>query len=328
MLKLTILEAKNRLRIPDLWHYFRLPGQPKQSCRCPFHEDRNNSFSVFHQGMAWNCFAGCGGGDAIDFLAWASGLDRKTACRKFLDLARGGGGFIPIARPQAISKKPRPNYPPFDQGTSAELEQVAELRNLSVEGLQLATKCGLLWFATLKGQRAWIVTDSQRLNAQARRLDGGVWDHKDGNPKAWTLAGSWAKWPVGVNEAQPFPNLALCEGGPDLLAAFHFIHCEDREHDCTAVAMLGANLDMHPDALPVFAGKRIRIFGHADANGAGRQAVDRWAAQLTEVGADVDAFDFTGLHKVDGSTVKDLNDCTSILADDFEVNRELWGMLP
>lgn len=68
---------------------------------------------------------------------------------------------------------------------------------------------------------------------------------------------------------------------------------------------------IHADALPLFAGKRVRIFGHDDE--AGRGAVARWAAQLASVGADVDGFSFAGLVQVDGKPVKDLND--SLLMD-------------
>jgi hypothetical protein len=41
--------------------------------------------------------------------------------------------------------------------------------------------------------------------------------------------------------------------------------------------------------------------------------VERWAAQLASVGADVSAFSFAGLVQVDGSPVNDLND--SLLMD-------------
>jgi hypothetical protein len=132
----------------------------------------------------------------------------------------------------------------------------------------------------------------------------------------------------GHAESSRYPCLAFCEGGGDLLAALHFIWCEDREPDCTVVAMLGASLNLHPKALPLLARKRVRIFGHIDPSGVGHQAVERWSCQLARVGADVDAFDFTGLRRTDGALVKDLNDCTSIHADDFESNRELWRMLP
>jgi hypothetical protein len=114
--------------------------------------------------------------------------------------------------------------------------------------------------------------------------------------------------------------------GPDLLAACHFIMCEDREADCAPVAMLGASQRIHAQALTLFAGKRIRIFGHDDDDG--RRAVGNWAGQLEDVGANVDAFTFGGLRKMDGSPIKDLNDATSIHADHFEAERTLWNLMP
>ena len=75
--------------------------------------------------------------------------------------------------------------------------------------------------------------------------------------------------------------------------------------------MLGASHQIHTDALPMLTGKRVRIFGHDDE--AGRGAVERWAAQLSSVGADVDAFSFAGLRQADAKPVNDLND--SLLMD-------------
>ena len=167
----------------------------------------------------------------------------------------------------------------------------------------------------LKDLPAWIITDAARVNAQARRMDGQQWEHI--GAKAWTLPGSWASWPIGITEAQPFPAIALCEGGPDFLAAHYLAFWEQASHpskrdvSCVPVAMLGASQRIHADALPLFAGKRVRIFGHDDE--AGRGAVERWAAQLASVGADVDAFSFAGLVQVDGRPVNDLND--SLLMD-------------
>jgi hypothetical protein len=204
------------------------------------------------------------------------------------------------------------------------MARLAILRNLSFEGLQLSSERGLLWFATLKGFDAWIVTDSERVNAQARRMDGKPWRHI--GAKAWTLPGSWASWPVGIREARQFDCIALVEGGPDLLAAFHFIASEGREKDSAPVAMLGASQRVHEQALRFFAAKCVRIFGHDDDEG--RRAVNVWAAQLESVGAELSAFDCGGLRKADGTPVKDLNDCTSIHADDFELERILWNVMP
>jgi hypothetical protein len=321
----SIADAKARLNIQGLWRHFGFPGEPKPSCHSPFRDDHKPSFSVFDAGTRWKDFATGEAGDAVDFFQRASGLSQKDACRIFIEMA--SGHLMPAPRPvrrQQAGAKRKPLFPDFCKGTAADFQQLADLRSISVEGVKLATERGLLWFATLKDCPAWIVTDRERVNAQARRMDGQLWP--DIGAKAWTLPGSWASWPVGTKESLDFANIALVEGGPDLLAAFHFIVCEGREVDCAPVAMLGATQRIHADVLPIFAGKRIRIFGHDDDEGRG--AVERWARQLETVGADVDAFSFAGLRQVDKSDVKDLNDCTSIYVDDFEAERNLWGLMP
>lgn len=205
------------------------------------------------------------------------------------------------------------------------MKRLAALRNLGIEGLRIATELGLLFFACLRGFDAWIVSDSERVNAQARRMDGGMWEHL-GGAKSWTLRGSWAAWLVGARESLSCQSIAFCEGGPDLLAACHFIWCEGREQDVAPVAMLGATQRIHEEALPLVAGKPVRIFPHLDD--AGQHAAERWTRQLESVGAEVDAFDLTGLHQSDGEPVRDLNDCSSICPDDFEAVPELRAMMP
>jgi hypothetical protein len=75
--------------------------------------------------------------------------------------------------------------------------------------------------------------------------------------------------------------------------------------------MTGASCSIHPDALSLFRGKRVRIFGHADEPG--QTATARWAQQLRTVEAEVDGFFFSGSLTAACSPVKDLNDF--ILAD-------------
>lgn len=312
----TLADAKARLNIHALWQHFGFPGEPKASCKSPLREDQHPSFSVNADGTMWHDFATGEAGDAVDFLQRASGLSRKDACRKFIELA--GGHFTPTprtAQSKRANAKPKPVFPDFTKGAAADFTQLASLRRISREGVEWAGERGLLWFATLKDCPAWIVTDSARVNAQARRMDGQEWEHI--GAKAWTLPGSWASWPIGVTESKNFPTIALCEGGPDFLAA-HFLclweqasHYAKRDVQCSPVMLAGASQQIHADALPLFTGKHVRIFGHDDE--AGRVAVERWARQLASVGADVDAFSFAGLRQLDGKLVKDLND--SLLMD-------------
>ena len=323
---MTLAEAKERLRIPDLWRRLDLPGEPKASCKSPFREDRRASFSVSADGLLFNDFTTGAGGDAIDFLQLATGLSREAACRKFIELA-GGSVSSPLPTikrsPAAPQAREKPALPAMRRGTMAELETLAKLRAVSVAACILANDAGLVRFADWKGKPAWIVTDNERLNAQARRLDGEQWEGI--GAKAQTLPGSWASWPLGIKTGADYPAFMLVEGGGDLLAALHFIHehPEGGEAMFFPIAMLGASQRIHADALPLLTGKRVRIYTHADT--AGREGAEGWAAQLAGVGAEVDCADFTGLRKADGSPVKDLNECCLIHPDDA---KELEGLLP
>ena len=312
---LNLTEAKQRLGIHELWSRFGFPGTPSKSCRCPWRKDRSPSFSVTDD-TVWHDFATGEGGDAVDFYAAATGLPIKEACRGFIAIA-GGSAVSSVPRPPRQTSEEadfekaaqRELWPLFEAGNEEDLSRLAALRHVSIDGLRLMSSRGLLFFTTWKGQRSWVVTDGARKNAQARRMDGLLWNG-DG-PKAWTLPGSEASRPIGAREALMFRTVLLVEGPPDALAAHHFVHAHGRQEDTAVVAMLGSSMDIHPASLPCFGGrKRLRLYPHSDTPG--RDAAVRWALQLAKMKALVDAVNFTGLEMADGSQVKDLNDTTRI----------------
>ncbi len=194
------------------------------------------------------------------------------------------------------------------------------LRGLSLEGVSLAAERGLLWCADSQEGRAWVVSDSRRRNAQARRLDGQPWA-RIGGKKAWTLPGSEAAWPIGLREASSFPAIALVEGGPDLLAAFHLAWCDGVEERIAAVAMMGASNRIPEDALryssPTSGFESFRTMTRRAAmpGSCGR-------AQLIAAGVEVDGFSFAGLMRADGVPVQDLNDFAHVHPDQWEAERE------
>lgn len=339
--------ALERFTIPELWQLLGLSGTPQASCRSPFREDKNPSFTIYAGGQRW-CDHGTGeGGDAVDFIAQACDLSKSEAARKLIDLAgtRGCGrpwaNYHPQPRPasaryDSLTDKEkaslRRSWPAFEMPSAAEIAVIAALRDLSPEGVAIAAERGLLFCAAWHGHRAWVVTDSARVNAQVRRMDGGPWEEKDS--KAWTLPGSVGGWPVGLREAQTFPAIALVEGGPDLLAAFHLAWCETSTPETLAlgkgvdvldnlgvVAIFGAKTRIVDAALPFFAGKRVRIFAHDDRAGYGGAAT--WAAMLKAAGAAVDSFGFSGFLQGNGCPVDDLNDFARIDPDHWETEREL-----
>src|SRR4029453_6376202 len=82
--------AKTILPLPTLLHREGLGDRAKKSARCPFHDDHRNSFSVYKNDkgdFGWKCFAGCGAGDEIDFLAKHKGIARSDAIKLFLEIA-------------------------------------------------------------------------------------------------------------------------------------------------------------------------------------------------------------------------------------------------
>ncbi len=319
--------AKARLSIPQLWHLLGLPGRPARSCRSPFRPERHASFSIHDECRRFYDFSTGDHGDAADFVARVFGLSPEDGLRRFLELAgqatpcnepnertslgefvRSGG----CATPDRAEKRRR--WPRFESPTRAELSTIAAQRGLSIEATALAAERGLLYCAESREGRAWIITDTSRRNAQARRMDGLLWVRI--SAKAWTLPGSEAARPIGLPEAKNCASLVLVEGGPDLLAALHLASIEDRAPAIAPVAMLGASHQIPADCLPAFCGKHVRLFPHADP--AGAAAARRWAAQLHAAGAGCDYFSFSSLTRHDGAPVKDLNDFAHLHPDTWE----------
>jgi hypothetical protein len=89
-----IEEAKRRLPLPALMQQLGLPDHARKSARCPFHEDRHNSFSVWQrQDGSWRfkCHAGCGEGDEINFLEKHYGISNREAIKCYLRMASAAG---------------------------------------------------------------------------------------------------------------------------------------------------------------------------------------------------------------------------------------------
>ncbi|MGE9296661.1 MAG: hypothetical protein ACQKBV_10270 [Puniceicoccales bacterium] len=182
--------------------------------------------------------------------------------------------------------------PPLDAGSISELTNLRRLRGIpSIVAMQILFDRGQFGMCYTRAGRSylrtWIITDSTGFNAQIRRLDG---EPIFGNVKAKTLPGSTASWPVGAATITPDTNTVyLCEGGPDLIALATAIWMENDGQlpaDASFVAMLGAGQQIHSQALSLFAGKRVRIFSHADD--AGRNSVNRWGWQLANVVDEID----------------------------------------
>lgn len=175
---------------------------------------------------------------------------------------------------------------------------LAQSRGISSEAVMQAYGRGLVRFVNHNWKPSWVVLDRSLRVASARRIDGLPWNQGTPNEcKAMMLRGSQAKWPIGIREAKDYGKILLCEGGPDLLAAFHLIL--GRAAEFAPVSMLSASCLIHTDALRLFTSKRVRIYAHNDS--AGQSAAQKWASQIKHR-ADVDIFSLAHYG------VKDLNE--------------------
>ncbi len=306
-------------RVGAHWHVGDVSGNPGKSLAIDLSGEFAGGFRDWATGERGDCFA---------LTMSARGLDFASAKRTL-------GKRYRIAAPP-IRLQPAPPTSglelPADAtpGTRGDWQELATLRNFAmITPATAALHLGTLFFGTVHGFRCWIFTDCRRLCAEARRMDGKPFPPLGtlGERKAHTLRGSVKSWPVGLAveryAAAEFRAVLAVEGGPDYFAALHFsLH---GTADCLPIAFLGAGTAgaIHPEALALLRGKRVRFYPHADKSGS--DAAEKWAAQLRAIGGVLDRFEFAGLCKRDGSPLKDLNDSNVIHPDDAG---ELAELLP
>lgn len=326
--------AKAALPLWEIWARLGLPNPPHRdgSCRCPWREDRTPSFSIGKGGTVWHDFTEGVGGDAVAFIMRATGCDAAAAIRQLLDFAGMGwegprhvsevmrGTHDKLDRPTrarepepATEKKP---LPALREPTPGELAAWCRLRGMgpSAAGLEIMVRRGLLFTAPEVFEkdatgapcrvRAFTFTDAARRCAMLRRCDGKPWACIGGKKsRTWSGEEGGSRWPVGAqvlaDDLHAARLVVVVEGAPDFAAAHvllwdGFSERPDLMRAAVVVAMVSAAVGIHPEALPLFAGRRVLIVPHADAkpdgSNPGESAARRWAAQLTAAGAQVSLF--------------------------------------
>lgn len=255
----------------------------------------------------WLDFATGQKGDLIGLWQAVTGASLKDSCTEAV-------AFLGLEPEPELRPEPTKAWTQLQremgQGTEDDILTLQGLRRLpSADGIRAALEAGHLFFGPVFDKQAdqpgtylhsWIITDSARLGAQARRLDGQPYG--DGQ-KSKTIHGTTGKWPVGMADAGATLDIAMVEGGPDFIAAYTAVALLGLQDKIQPAAMLGSAQQIHPEAMPLFRGRTIWMFPHRDENLAGLQGAIRWQAQLSKVGATVIPFDFSGY-----PGVKDLND--------------------
>jgi hypothetical protein len=260
------------------------------------------------------------------FHCIAAGKD-KTHNRRIIELMPelGKAKASPVQRPHATTPRPPETpfaWPELERGTASDFRQLTRLRDVDADGLKILSSRGLLRFANFDEERAWLAVDPSLKNAQARLLSGEKWHGIDCMSRSPNRdSGAVHGWPIGITAAASFSAIALVEGMPDFISVLHHAGCHGLESLIAPVMIPGAGVRIVEDALPLFAGKRVRVFVHNDG-GAGASAFALWSGQLCGAGAVVDGFSFDGLVQSNGEPVKDLNDLCRIGADSWETHHD------
>lgn len=373
-IKLDVLSRLDMRQVAEMCGIMgRKQGTAYVAC-CPFHAEKHGSFNIGgKKGMEHraHCF-GCGwDGDIFSFWQELKGSDFKQT---LLDLAAVAGvptgGAVEWTMPEVpkvrtLEKRlvgedehEKPSLPSLRHLRREECDQVAKARGLNPEAIWMAARVfkrmafsewplyfrhGEWLHRSVGAWPSWAAIDETKNVAEFRRLDNGKYPRQDGGEiKTWSTAGK--AWPLGAAAMNGRPCVLLVEGGPDMLAAYHFLLHFRMLERVAVVCMLGASNKIRSDALPFFKGKRVRIMADADAlkddenpkkrRVPGMQAAARWAGQLTEAGAAVETFNLgpvydsgsllkwaagdikaaevtvmmPGFEMPDGTPVKDLND--------------------
>jgi hypothetical protein len=206
---------------------------------CPFHPDKSPSFSVNLQTGLWKCYAGCGGGNIVDYHAKANNLSTKEAYQKLCEI------YVPESRNPKQSKKPTKTIP---------IETLELFKNIPAKAL-----------AYLLDKRGWskeIITRYGIGYCDKKRFDpGNIGEHrftipvysdqgelvnirsyKPGSAEnklmSWSTGSKKKQSFIGFGESRLFPlsilqeakakdeYVILCEGEPDCLCGnSHGLHC-------------------------------------------------------------------------------------------------------
>lgn len=275
--------------------------------RCPFHEERSASFTVWPDHA--HCY-GCGWhGGIVKYVMDRWQCDYERAKEILRD--RGVFSAVKVRKNVEQPHREKPELPDLWPLNEDGIRALAKLRCLSPAGIRAACKTGVLfgcrWPQRHDSHQSWCVTDSSRNVAQFRRFDGKPYQMRDREIKSWTKG--TPSWPVGAAglATAPNPNVIMVEGGPDFLAAYQLLKSVFKvgRHSLSPafipVAMLGAANKINRDALSLFDGKRVRILRHDDE--AGLKGAAQWSEQLAAAGASVATCCFSRL-----STTKQMID--------------------
>jgi Toprim-like/CHC2 zinc finger len=296
-----IAEAKRRLPLPTLLHRLGLGEHAKKSARCPFHDDKNNSFSVYQNANGnwrWKCHTGCGAGDEIDFVVRLRNAATSEACRAYVDLAGVNRNATTACTNQERQNKrmSKPSNCAGDINLSTDegcrqvcamidrlatddqlLDRIAKARDWKKETIkQIALEGYLGWH---NGKVAFIYDTGCKVR----------WRQDGERVIRWLFGKPWI-WRGAYLSISSRTKVFLCEGETDAIALLDV----GVENDLAKVVVAAPSASTFNENWAVlFEHKTVVLCFDDDV--AGNAAVDRVAKILRPYARDVQAIDWEGI---------------------------------
>ena len=318
--KIDVTSLREKCPLPNLLQLVGLGEYAKSRCSSPFSPEKRVPWGLFQYQGRW-MYKDCGTGelgDEIGLLAKIHKLDPHddfgAVLKIYQDIVNGKGkGKSRASRSKgpAVSFSPtpktRPNASGFGPGTYEQIEKLAQLRGISVEGLLFAQERGVLVFGSPWGFEVYAVRDQSGRLIETRALNGNNFAASGDLPvrTGHIFSGSQMEWPLGILEAKECDCIALVAGSVEFLTLHQYVVRENAQDRVAPVAMLSSARLICPDALEHFKGKHVRIYPSQDKTGI--EARDKWGNQLHAAGArKIEFFNFSAFQSIDGHAVKDL----------------------
>lgn len=301
MNRIDYQEHRERLRelyrIADAWRDIGFEGQPAISCRCPWRDDKEASFSIYDDGRKFKDHGTGKSGDVFEFVKFSLDVEFKEAA-EWIEQKKGTMSHSHIkhpTRPHKATPKPEGIKWPGElvTGTEATWKAFAKIRGLTFPAVHAAVHAGILRFTRAKGHKCFVITDNARKAGEIRRIDGEVFPN---GRKVYGLPGVDKSWLVGADWLPELPkskHVLLCEGSTDFLAAWNAYSRYRRaggQNSWLCLALLGASgKTLHTDSHEHLACRKVRLA--PDGDDAGAKMAERWGTMLSGMGCEVEVLE-------------------------------------
>lgn len=232
-----------------------------RKARCPFHDDKNPSFSIDLSKGSWNCFSGCGGGGVVELLAKKLNKTPDAILSEFkgVDSKQESQPSYKVDWAECVSG--------FGE---AHKKRLCEWRGYSRKFVDALVENRMIGIAD--GNLAFPIIAGGKVIGTHQRFQSGGWVTRGGRGDPWVIG-------------QHFENVLIFESQWDAFALMDAVDWFKASWDasCAIVITRGANKGKQIQNLFPTSGKIYAWMQNDKADDKGHVASDRWLADLVTV---------------------------------------------